>query len=215
MKKIIVITFLIALLSGCATFPPPKISDNHYQNYKYGFTLDMPGGEWKVSKTVPKWFQKVIKASPELLLFNNTIGGALAIICNKSTIEIFPKEDDSPFWQAYRASLRDSARKEIQEQIKKGEDAKKTNPSVTLFTHEARNLYSSPEMTWFFRIETDNEMLKMGFMSRSYIYPLENATSYVDIWIGYLRANQEEVFRTLYKLIESFKYGDEYSKVGE
>lgn len=215
MKRIIITVFLIAIISGCATIPTSKISDNHYQNYQYGFALDMPGGEWKVSKTMPEWFREAISEKPDLLLFNNAISGVLAIICNKSMIQIFPKDGDSIYKKEFRASMRDSHRKNMEAQIKKIEAANKNNPAVTSFTYEARNFYSSTEMAWLSKTETEDEMLKMGNVTKIYIYPLENDTVYVTIIIGYLRANQEEALRTWDKLIESFKHGDEYSKVGE
>ena len=153
MKRIIVTIFLIAYLSGCATIPIYKISDNHYQNYKHGFVLDMPGGDWKVSSTVPEWFQQAINETPDLSLFNNAINGVLAFVCDKSMIQIFPKEGDSIYKKTFRASMRDSYRKEMVEQIKKLEAVNKNNPSVTSYTYEEINPYSNTEMAWLSKTE--------------------------------------------------------------
>lgn len=216
MKKIIIIIMLLFFLSGCATFPPTKITDNHYQNYRYGFVLDMPGGEWKVSKTVPQWFPKdQINGEPELLLFNNTVNGILAIFCGKSMIQIFPKEGDSIYKQRFRASMRDRGRKNIEAQIKKLEDANKNNPSVTSYSYEEINPYSDTEIAWLSKMETENEFFKAGNKSKIYIYPLKSDTVGVTITIDYLLANQEEALRIWDKLIESFKHGDEFTKVVE
>ena len=214
MKRIIVTIFLIAFLSGCAIIPTYKISDNHYQNYKHGFVLDMPGGEWKVSRTVPEWFH-VINENPDLLLFNNTINGVLAIVCDKSMIQIFPKAGDSIYKKTFRASMRDSYHKEMLERIKKLEAANKNNPSVTSYTYEEINPYSNTEMAWLSKTEVETELVKAGNIVKVFIYPLESDTVVVTLMMGYLRVNQEEALRTWDKLIESFKYGDEYSRVGE
>ncbi len=113
----------------------------------------MPGGDWKVSSTVPEWFQQAINETPDLLLFNNAINEVLVIVCDKSMIQFFPKEGDSIYKKTFRASMRDSYRKEMVERIKKLEAVNKNNPSVTSYTYEEINPYSNTEMAWLSKTE--------------------------------------------------------------
>jgi len=213
MKRWILIVVALVILSGCATLPTYKISDNHYQNYRHGFVLDLPGGNWKVSKTVPEWFQQSLNNDPDLLLFNNSINGILAIICDKSIMEIFPNINDSRYKSAFRLSLRETYRKSITEKIKKIESDNKKNPQVISFVYEDLEPYSSHEMAWSSKTEIETELFKSENRTIIRIYPVGSDTVSVTMIIAYRIENREEAQKTWDALISSFKYGDDYSKV--
>lgn len=57
MKRIIGIIFLIALLAGCATFPPPRIENGEYINEEHGISVGIPQG-WTASTDLPRWVKQ-------------------------------------------------------------------------------------------------------------------------------------------------------------
>jgi hypothetical protein len=52
-------------------------------------------------KTIPDWYKETKSGDyAQLMVFNNSIIGAVAISCDKSSINIFPTPDDSNFKKA-------------------------------------------------------------------------------------------------------------------
>jgi len=212
MKRLIallVIGVLLTFLYGCATTPKPLITNNHYLNYQYGFSLYMPGGDWKISETPPDWFRQIFQDQPpQLLLFNNTINGVLSVVCDKSIVEIFPNINDSAFKRGFRLSLRETYRNKMAERIKSFETDRKKDPQVVSFESEDLNPWANNEMSWLIKSETHGEIIKIERIAKLYVYPLKDETVTVCIDLVYRLQDREEGKRTWERLIDSFKYGN-------
>ena len=57
MKRLVLAVFLMLVLA-CATYPPPKIEKGCYQNYEYGFMLDLPGSDWELLEGTRRHLRK-------------------------------------------------------------------------------------------------------------------------------------------------------------
>ncbi len=73
---------IIALAAGCAS-PPPTIDRGEYQNYRYGFIVQLPREGWERTGAVPERFAAaLVPEAPErllLLLHNPGTGGLIAV----------------------------------------------------------------------------------------------------------------------------------------
>ena len=84
------IAVLIVLIAACATYPPPKIENGCYYNYKYGFLLDLPGSDWvpmekplsQLTAATPRKMRKNIVLS----LFNKERIGVIIVLSNKTQL---------------------------------------------------------------------------------------------------------------------------------
>ncbi|HTZ40433.1 MAG TPA: hypothetical protein VMB77_09760 [Syntrophales bacterium] len=72
MRKIAILV-CTALMLGCASLPP-TIQRGEYQNYRYGFIVQIPEKGWTLTKAVPEMFAGyLVPEAPErtLLMFHN------------------------------------------------------------------------------------------------------------------------------------------------
>ncbi len=78
----IAIIICTALVLGCASLPP-TIQQGEYQNYRYGFIVQMPDKGWTLTKAVPDRFADyLVPKAPErtlLLLYNPQTKGLIAV----------------------------------------------------------------------------------------------------------------------------------------
>jgi len=76
------IVLVMVLAAGCALLPP-TIDRGEYQNYRYGFTVQLPGDGWERTGAVPGRFAAaLVPEAPErllLLLHNPKTGGLIAV----------------------------------------------------------------------------------------------------------------------------------------
>ena len=90
MKKPTVVFVLTFLLMGCATYPPPKIENGYYQNYRYGFALDLPGSDWVLMEKPPPELTAAIpgemRKNLTLSLFNKETIGAIIVLTDKNQL---------------------------------------------------------------------------------------------------------------------------------
>lgn len=80
--RTIVILICSALMLGCASLPP-TIQQGEYQNYRYGFVVQLPDKGWTLTKSVPEMFAAyLVSEAPErtlLLLHNPQTRGLIAV----------------------------------------------------------------------------------------------------------------------------------------
>lgn len=76
------ILVIIALVGGCASLPP-TIDQGEYQNYRYGFIVELPRDGWERTNAVPGPFAgHFVPEAPNrllLLLHNPQTGGLIAL----------------------------------------------------------------------------------------------------------------------------------------
>lgn len=76
------ILLVMVLAAGCASLPP-TIDRGEYQNYRYGFIVQLPGDGWERTGSVPGQFAAtLVPEAPErllLLLHNPKTGGLIAV----------------------------------------------------------------------------------------------------------------------------------------
>lgn len=81
MRKTAILLSMV-ILAGCAS-PPPMIDRGEYQNYRYGFVVQLPGDGWERTGAVPAGFAAfLVPEAPErllLLLHNPRTGGLIAV----------------------------------------------------------------------------------------------------------------------------------------
>lgn len=81
MRKISVLV-IIALVAGCASLPP-TIDRGEYQNYRYGFIVELPRDGWERTNAIPERFSgHFVPEAPDrllLLLYNPQTGGLIAL----------------------------------------------------------------------------------------------------------------------------------------
>jgi len=86
-KALIIVTVCLFLLTSCASFPPPEISNGRYTNYKYGFNIEVPDG-WLQTEKIPPWLKNTLpeeKSSQiRIMFFNNDSNGLICIMCSKT-----------------------------------------------------------------------------------------------------------------------------------
>lgn len=73
---------IIAVAAGCASLPP-TIDQGEYQNYRYGFVVQLPRDGWERVTSVPAEFSPYVLAEAParllLLLHNPRTGGLIAV----------------------------------------------------------------------------------------------------------------------------------------
>ena len=81
MRKIAILV-CAALMLGCASLPP-TIQRGEYQNYRYGFIVQLPEKGWTLTKAVPEMFADyLVPEAPErtlLMLYNPQTKGLIAV----------------------------------------------------------------------------------------------------------------------------------------
>jgi hypothetical protein len=80
--RTVIILLSVALMLGCASLPP-TIQQGEYQNYRYGFVVQLPDRGWTLTNSVPEMFAAyLVPEAPErtlLLLHNPQTKGLIAV----------------------------------------------------------------------------------------------------------------------------------------
>ena len=92
--KRLALALLVVFVWACVTYPPPKIENGYYQNYRYGFVLDLPGSDWVVMEKPPP---ELTAAAPRemrknllLALINKETNGLIFVLSDKT--QLSPQE---------------------------------------------------------------------------------------------------------------------------
>ena len=88
--KRLTLAVLLVIVSACAIYPPPKIENGCYHNYKYGFMLDLPAADWVPIEKPPL---QLIGGTPRelrkdfmLALINKETDGMIVVLSNKTQL---------------------------------------------------------------------------------------------------------------------------------
>lgn len=80
--RTISVLVILALVAGCASLPP-TIDQGEYQNYRYGFVVQLPREGWQIAHAIPERFSGYfVPEAPDrllLLLQNPQTGGLIAL----------------------------------------------------------------------------------------------------------------------------------------
>jgi hypothetical protein len=195
MKRYLITLTVLCLLLGCATYPPPKIEGNKYQNYRHGFVLELPGEPWKPTDKPPDWFKSWLISADyptsniQLILFNNQTNAFIMVSCSKSWFDIITLDHDA-------------LRKHFQKEL---ERRKKESLKLDQVTHYDYEVYSGNYPLYSIEMDIETEVQKIRITSKVNMYPIGDDTHFlaIGLWSDQLTFNENrEVFDKLYKSFE-------------
>ena len=195
MKRLVWVV-VVLLVSACATYPPPKIEGNRYQNYRHGFVLELPGEPWKPTEKLPAWFESWMLASGnptstiQLVLFNNQTNAFIVVNCWKRPPPI-ERVWASLAYEGFEMVLE----KEKEESLK--------SDRITRFEYELSREF--PRFHWSVEVDSETEVQKSSVIRKGNNYPIHDDTHYFEImlWSNQLTFNENlEIFDKMYKSFE-------------
>ena len=206
MKRSLVILTVLCLILGCATYHPPKIEGNRYQNYRHGFALELPGEPWVVPDKLPARFESSMGAAVyparkrKLLLSNNQTNALITVQCSRSTHDF-----DYLFRKAlYRVITRE---------LEKTKKASLKSEAVTRFDYNVSfQGVSGQTFAWTYEMDLETPIQRIRLITRGRAYPIGGDTHIVEIglWSDQFTFNENlEVFDKLYK---SFVWDESLAK---
>lgn len=139
MKNIIFPSVILFLLSGCATAPPPKITNTSYENYKYEFAVEIPNN-WEVMNTsdMKKFMQLSDMANGTDLVtvfINHKTESLITVMCDQS----FVGPGVISYTRDYK--LRESLITQYEKHEKQLENFARTNKSnLENYSYEIKNV---------------------------------------------------------------------------
>jgi hypothetical protein len=192
MKGLVLVVVLV-LVSACATYPPPKIEGNRYQNYRHGFTVELPGEPWKPTDELPAWLksgmigQNAPISAIQLALFNNQTNAFVMISCIRHPCDI-------------RLLDRDALYEAFQEEFKQIKNEALKSDQVTRYEYDI--WYSGTRLHLSTEMDFKTEIQRSRLITKGYMYPIGYDTYFVTfaLWSDQLTFNENlEVFDKLYK----------------
>jgi hypothetical protein len=199
--RTIVILLCVALTLGCASLPP-TIQQGEYQNYRYGFVLQLPDKGWTLTKSVPEMFSAYLAPkTPErtlLLLHNPQTKGLIAVRAGTLTL-------------SYENIL--TLQERLTEYVELFLDIDwflivQDNPEIRgsyqIYQCDASGLY------WQ---ESAGQRPVPGILhaSRGSVYPLKEETCYVTFYLFSEPETFDENMKVLYRLAGSFSSGEVFT----
>ena len=206
MKRLALVVVL-SLLSACATYPPPKIEGNSYQNYRHGFTLELPGEPWVVTDKPPARFESSMGASGyhrkrarKLFLTNNQTNALIAVQYWRNTHD---------FNNLFRHALYTVITRELE----KTKKASLKSEAVTRFDYNVSfQGVNGQTLGWTYEMDLETPIQRIRLITRGRAYPIGDDTHIIEIglWSDKLTFNENlEVFDKLYK---SFVWDESLAK---
>ena len=200
MRQIIILV-CTALILGCASLPP-TIRGGEYQNYRYGFIVQLPDKGWALTKSVPEKFAAyLVPEAPEralLLLHNPQTGGLIAV-------------------QAGTMSLSYESILTLQERLTEFiepfldvdwilivQDDPETRSSYQIYQCDASGLY------WQERAG-QRPLAGIAHASRGSVYPLKGETCYATFYLFSDQETLDDNLRVLYRMAGSFSSGEVFT----
>jgi hypothetical protein len=198
MKRSLVILTSLCLLLGCATYPPPKIEGNRYENYRHGFRLELPGETWQPTDKLPAWLPRSVIAEDvrtstiKLVLFNNEANAFIMVECYRSRVHILALDKDK---------LRKSFHREYQ-QI---EGKALQSDQVIHYDYNVWPEYdSSPD--WWHEADIVTDIQKMKVIAKGKMYSFRNNPHFITITLASDRLTFDENRQVFDRLYKSFEY---------
>jgi hypothetical protein len=208
MKRSLFVITILCLLLGCATYPPPKIEGNRYQNYHHGFVLELPGEPWQATDKVPDWLKSMMLAdnrptsTVQLLIFNNQANAFITVNCEKNRIDI-PHFDYGDF----RIII-----EEEYEQMKK--EALKID-QITRFDYNVGYCSKSPgkaNLCWSTEMNFETDTQKTRIISKGNVYPIHYDAHFLTIGLWSNQLTFDESLVVFNKLYESLEWSESLTK---
>ena len=88
--KRLTLAVLLVIVSACATYPPPKIENGCFHNYKYGFMLNLPAADWVPLEEPPPQLQvgtpRELRKNLMLALINKETDGIIVLLSDKTRL---------------------------------------------------------------------------------------------------------------------------------
>ncbi len=199
--RTIIILVCTALILGCASLPP-TIRQGEYQNYRYGFIVQLPDKGWTLTKSVPdKFAAYLVPAAPEralLLLHNPQTGGLIAVQAgtlslsyeNILTLQERLTEFVEPFLDVDWLLL--------------VQDDPEIRGSYQIYQCDASGLY------WQER-SGQRPLAGITYASRGIVYPLKEETCYVTFYLFSDQGTFDENLKILSRMAGSFSSGEVFT----
>jgi hypothetical protein len=195
--KRLALALLVVLVWACVTYPPPKIENGYYQNYRYGFVLDLPGSDWVVMEKPPP---ELTAAAPRemrknllLALINKETNGLIFVLSDKT--QLSPQEIVTQS-AGLQAGL--SVGAGMQPELK---DARHCHDSSTY-------LQDSDACVEF---EHEDAMSKSKGNMFIRIFPVGKNVNMIMVVFASNHITYEQNFPAFVELVKSLKHGDEYT----
>lgn len=204
MKRSVTLIFISFFLLSCATTPPPRIEDNYYQNYQYGFAIELPGGDWKPTKKMPAQFRQAFVAqgaSPTnitLVLFNNETQATIMVYYEK-------RKTSGDLSTASRSQLVNALKKEFEK--KRGKILK--NDKITSFKYNV--WLDNSEVRWTLDLEVADQMMKAQAIAQAFLYQLGANICVAQVMLVSNVLTYEQDLETFNQMWASHRYGAEYT----
>ena len=204
MKQSVSFLFALFFLISCATAPPPKIEGNYYQNYQYGFALELPGGAWKIAEKMPSQFkqaffaQGVSSSKIVLKLFNNETQATIMVYCDKRRMS--GNLSSVPHSQ-YLDTLR--------QEIEKTRKATRHKDGITLFTYNV--WFDESDVRWTLNLDYADIVAKAQTIAQGVLYQLGTRINVIQVMLGSNVLTYKQNLETFNQIWASFKYGEEYT----
>jgi len=220
MKRLALVVVL-SLLSACATYPPPKIEGNSYQNYRYGFVLQLPGGNWKATKEVPDSMEIRMKTGvmfprkPQLVLLNSETNGSIIIWCGKS--EIQTKWLSAAAWGAPLGYEElDLIKKELTKSLDKQKEKALKQTNITDFTYEISppSDWDNQRYEWTIRMDFGAGFMRLKYIEQAILYIVHDwEYLYVIKFLFHSNvATYTHNYTAFNNMLDTFKCGKIYTK---
>jgi len=192
------LALLIVLVAGCVTYPPPKIENGRYQNYKYGFVLDLPGSDWVLMEKPPPQLTGVtpreMRKQIMLALFNKEISAAIIVVAEKTML--------------FRGLIfqSDSLQAAILAEFSKQPDVKDARDC-----HDSRTYMHDWDICIEFDFEDAVSKAKGNMFMRLFL--VGNDVHIVMVQLGSNHITYEQSFPAFVKVINSLRCGEYYRTV--
>jgi hypothetical protein len=201
MKRSLVFLTVLCLLLGCATYPPPKIEGNRYENYRHGFALELPGVPWEPTDKLPAWSliaADVPTSKIQLALFNNQTNAFIMVICDRKRMDTFGNDYNAFF---NRTALWGSF-------TKKYERLKNKSLKSGLVTHYNYSLWfqGAKSIHWSYEAHAETVSHSIHLIAKGENYPIGDDTCFITIQLSSYQLTFNGNFQVFDKLYESLEW---------
>jgi hypothetical protein len=199
--RTMVILACTALILGCASLPP-TIRGVEYQNYRYGFIVQLPDKGWTLTKSVPEKFAAyLVPEAPEralLILQNPQTGGLIVVQAGTLTLSyesiLTLQEGLTEFVEPFLDI----------DWILIVQDDAETRSSYQIYQCDASGFY------WQERAG-QRPLAGIAHASRGSVYPVKSETCYATFYLFSDPQTLDDNLRVLSRMAGSFQSGEVFT----